>query len=46
LCIGWLQPAVLAEAPLFAALGLFAGAMLVWLVVLYRRFGRVPVARM
>ena len=36
------QPARLPEAPLFVGLGVFGLVTVLWLFVLFRRFGRVP----
>ena len=36
------RPATLPETPLFVGLAVFGVATLLWLVVLFRRFGRVP----
>jgi len=36
------RPATLPETPLFVGLALFGLATLLWLVTLFRRFGRVP----
>ena len=36
------QPASLPEAPLFVGLGVFGLVTVLWLFVLFRRFGRVP----
>lgn len=36
------QPARLAEAPLFVGLAAFGVATVLWLLALLRRFGRVP----
>ena len=36
------QPARLSESSLFAGLAVFGVAMALWLVILFRRFGRVP----
>lgn len=36
------QPATLAEAPLLAGLAVFGATTVAWVLVLFRRFGRVP----
>ena len=36
------QPAKLQEVPLFVGLAVFGVATVLWLIVLFRRFGRVP----